>query len=123
MGQALMALAGMAAGGALIALVGMLRHWRGVNETISSLLIFYISLGVFNYLVEGPMKDPASANKPSTYEIPERYWIGYLIPEGNPAEETPADENAPMTFASLYADSIGVFKQVHWGFGLGIAFC
>ena len=33
--QILMALAGMGAGGLLIALVGLLRHLRGVNETIS----------------------------------------------------------------------------------------
>ncbi|HTT78375.1 MAG TPA: hypothetical protein VMF86_01735, partial [Stellaceae bacterium] len=34
-----MALAGTAAGAAWIALAGGLRHWRGVNETISSLLL------------------------------------------------------------------------------------
>jgi ABC-type uncharacterized transport system permease subunit len=65
-----MALAGMLVGGATIAFVGGLRHFRGVNETITSLLVAYIAIGVFNFLVEGPMRDPASLNKPATYAIP-----------------------------------------------------
>ncbi|MDE8345448.1 MAG: ABC transporter permease, partial [Acidocella sp.] len=39
----LMAAAGMTAGGGLIAFCGILRIKRGVNETISSLLLAYIS--------------------------------------------------------------------------------
>lgn len=62
-------LVGALAGAALIALVGALRSLRGVNETISSLLIFYITLAVFLYLVEGPLRDPASLNKPSTLPV------------------------------------------------------
>lgn len=89
-----MALAGMAAGGLLIAFVGLLRHWRGVNETIASLLMVYIAIYVFNFLVEGPMKDPSSANKPSTFEISPDFWIGKM----------------PGT-------------DIHWGLPLGIIFC
>ena len=66
-----MALAGMAAGGLLIALVGFMQYRRGVNATISSLLLTYVVIGVFSYLVEGPMRDPASLNKPSTYRDPQ----------------------------------------------------
>ncbi len=51
----LMALAGMAAGGAWIALAGALRQFRGVNETISSLLLAYIAIALMNHLVEGPL--------------------------------------------------------------------
>ncbi len=56
-------------GGAWILLCGLLRQKRGVNETISSLLLYYIALAVFLWLVEGPMRDPSSLNKPSTYPI------------------------------------------------------
>src|SRR6202042_1005331 len=49
-----------------ILLAGALRQFRGVNETISSLLLVYIALAVLNFLVEGPMRDPTSLNKPST---------------------------------------------------------
>jgi general nucleoside transport system permease protein len=86
-----MALAGMAAGGLWIALSGTLRHYRGVNETISSLLLVYIALAILNYLVEGPMRDPTSLNKPSTREI----GIGNMI------------GSIPGT-------------DVHWGFVAGI---
>jgi ABC-type uncharacterized transport system permease subunit len=128
MAQTLMALAGMSAGGLLIGFVGWLRHWRGVNETISSLLMFYIVLRVFTFLVEGPMKDPASVNKPSTFEIPEAYWVGNLIgpekepePGNEPAPESVLGSDAPKE--GLAQDVVEIFRQVHWGLGLGIGFC
>ena len=76
--QASMLLAGALVGGALIALVGGLSYWRGVNATISSLLLFYIAKEVFNYLVESPLRDPASLNKPSTFPIAEGNLIGVI---------------------------------------------
>jgi general nucleoside transport system permease protein len=92
--QLVMALAGMTAGGAFVALAGALRHWRGVNETISSLLLTYIAIAVLNQMVEGPMRDPASLNKPSTGAIGDAYMLG-TIPG----------------------------MDVHWGLVYGIIFC
>ncbi len=92
-----MALAGMAGGGLLIALAGMLRHMRGVNETISSLLLSLIAaLGLFRYLVEGPLRDPnpITANKPSTTPIADHPILGNMFG-----------------------------YDIHWGLGLGIVFC
>lgn len=71
-----MALAGMLAGGLWIGAAGALRHYRGVNETISSLLLAYIAIACMNHLVEGPLRDPASLNKPSTFPIGEANMIG-----------------------------------------------
>ena len=76
--QLAMAAAGMACGGLWIALSGGLQHYRGVNETISSLLLVYIALAVLNHLVEGPMRDPGSLNKPSTREIGAANMIGTI---------------------------------------------
>jgi simple sugar transport system permease protein len=76
--QLAMALAGMVAGGVLILVAGALRHYRGINETISSLLLTYIAIAVFNHLVEGPMRDPASLNKPSTAALSETHMLGLL---------------------------------------------
>ena len=75
---ALMAAAGMAAGGAWIALAGWLRQARGVNETIGSLLLAYIAIALFKHLVEGPLRDPGSLNKPSTLPLPPSLMIGPL---------------------------------------------
>ena len=86
-----MALAGMIGGGLWIALAGALRHYRGVNETICSLLLVYIALALLNHLVEGPLRDPASLNKPSTRQIGDANMLG-TIP--------------------------GI--DVHWGFAFGI---
>jgi simple sugar transport system permease protein len=90
----LMAVAAMLVGGAWIALVGYLRHWRGVNETISSLLLSYIAIAVFNHLVEGALRDPGSLNKPSTRPIGDANMLG-VIP--------------------------GI--EVHWGLSYGVIFC
>jgi ABC-type uncharacterized transport system permease subunit len=74
----LMAAVALAAGGAWVALAGGLRHYRGVNETISSLLLVYIAIAILNQLVEGPMRDPHSLNKPSTPPLPDNYLIGSI---------------------------------------------
>jgi ABC-type uncharacterized transport system permease subunit len=89
-----MALAGMLIGGLWISLAGALRQYRGVNETISSLLLTYIAIALFNHFVEGPLRDPASLNKPSTTPIGEANMLG--------------------NFPGL---------DVHWGLGFGIIFC
>jgi general nucleoside transport system permease protein len=89
-----MAAGAMAVGAAWIGLAGALRHYRGVNETISSLLLTYIAIAVFNHLVEGPLRDPASLNKPSTMPIGEANMLGHLP---------------------------GL--DVHWGLGFGVIFC
>ena len=79
MGTALVLAAGALTGAAWIALVGALRQYRGVNETISSLLMSYLAIGLFKHFVEGPMRDPSSLNKPSTLPLREDNLLG-LIP-------------------------------------------
>ncbi|MEZ2223785.1 ABC transporter permease [Rhizobium sp. RCC_161_2] len=74
----LMAFAGMVIGGIWIGLAGFLRHYRGVNETISSLLLAYIAIALMNQFVEGPLRDPASLNKPSTTPLPHDYMLGKI---------------------------------------------
>src|SRR5579863_8919806 len=76
--QLAMAAAGIIAGGLWIALAGILRHVRAVNETISSLLLVYIATALLNQLVEGPLRDPASLNKPSTPPLADGVMIGTI---------------------------------------------
>lgn len=76
--QMAMALAGIICGGLWIGAVGALRHYRGVNETISSLLLNYIAIALLNHLVGGPWKDPSSLNKPSTFPIPDADMLGKI---------------------------------------------
>ena len=73
-----MALAAIGAGGLWIMAVGALRHYRGVNETISSLLMNYIAIALLNHLVQGPMRDPSFVSKPSSFEIVQDAWLGNL---------------------------------------------
>jgi general nucleoside transport system permease protein len=73
-----MALAAIGIGGLWIMAVGALRHYRGVNETISSLLMNYIAIALLNHLVQGPMRDPSFVTKPSSFEIVQSAWLGNL---------------------------------------------
>ncbi|MBB4273585.1 ABC transporter permease [Rhizobium mongolense] len=74
----LMSIASMVVGGIWIGLAGFLRHYRGVNETISSLLLSYIAIALMNQFVEGLLRDPASLNKPSTKPLPAEYMLGNI---------------------------------------------
>ena len=73
-----MALAGAIAGAGWIGAVGWMRVSRGVNETIASLLMAYIAVALLNHFVEGPLRDPASLNKPSTAPIDAAHRIGQM---------------------------------------------
>lgn len=66
-----MAIAGMVAGGIWIAIVGALRHYRAVNETISSLLMNYIAIAIMNQLVGSIIKDPKETIKASSFALPD----------------------------------------------------
>jgi ABC-type uncharacterized transport system permease subunit len=87
----IMVAAAMGAGGLWIGMAGWLRHYRGVNETISSLLLSYIAIAIMNFFVEGALRDPASSNKPSTMPIGDAYRVGAI----------------PGT-------------DIHWGFAVGV---
>ncbi|WP_137152217.1 ABC transporter permease [Devosia sp. FKR38] len=93
-GIALMAVAGALTGALWIGAVGWMRVRRGVNETISSLLMAYIAIALMNHFVESVFRDPASLNKPST---------------------------APLEEAYRLADMPGM--AVHWGLGIGLVAC
>lgn len=94
LGVLAMAGAGAIAGALVIGIAGALRHWRGVNETISSLLISYLALSIFYHLVRGPLRDPKTFNYPGTFPIPREFRIG---------------------------DMPGI--DVHWGVLIGVLVC
>jgi ABC-type uncharacterized transport system permease subunit len=68
----------MLTGALLVMLAGWLRHARGVNETISSLLLTYIAIATMNFFVEGALRDPGSANKPSTTPLGAENMVGTI---------------------------------------------
>jgi ABC-type uncharacterized transport system permease subunit len=75
---ALMCAAGAAAGGLWIGAAGALRQFRGVNETISTLLLNYIAIALMNHLVTGPIRDFGQVIKPASWSIGERFMIGEI---------------------------------------------
>lgn len=93
-GVAIMMAAGAIAGGSWIASAGLLRQRRGVNETISTLLMNYIAIAVLLHLVSGPIRDFDQALKASSWSVPETLRVG--------------------TLPGL---------DVHWGLGVGVVVC
>ncbi|MCW6509081.1 ABC transporter permease [Lichenifustis flavocetrariae] len=71
----LMIVFALAAGGLWVGLAGWLRYRRGVNETISSLLLSYIAIAIMNFFVEGPMRDLNQPMKASTLPIGTAYMV------------------------------------------------
>ena len=74
----LMILFATAVGGAWVGLAGWLRYARGVNETISSLLLSYIAIAVVLFFVEGPLRDLNQPIKASTLPIGAAYAVGKM---------------------------------------------
>jgi len=91
---ALMCLGGALAGGLWIGAAGALRQFRGVNETISTLLLNYIAIALMNHLVTGPIRDFAQVLKPASWSIGEAFMLGEI----------------PGT-------------SIHWGLALGVVAC
>ena len=90
----IMAVFAMIVGAFWVGLAGFLRYARGVNETISSLLLTYIGIAIMNFFVEGVLRDVSNPNKPSTKPLGDAYMVGKI----------------PGT-------------DVHWGFAVGILLC
>lgn len=93
-GIAVMAACAAVVGASWIGLVGALRHYRGVNETISSLLFTYLAVSVFRHLVQGPLRDPETHNYPGTFRLDPAFSVGEI----------------PST-------------SIHWGLAAGIIAC
>jgi len=74
----IMAALGTLTGAVWFGIAGYLRHARGVNETISSLLLTYIGVAIMNFFVEGSLRDLTNPNKPSTMPIGEDYMVGKI---------------------------------------------
>ncbi len=73
-----MVITGMLTAGCWVAMIGALKHYRNVNETISSLLLNYIAIAIMSFLILGPMRDPATLNNPSSFPIGEANMIGNI---------------------------------------------
>lgn len=94
LGTTLTLCAGALAGGLWIAAAGALKAWRGVNETISTLLLNYIAIAALNHLVSGPIRDFSQTLKAQSWSIPDAFRIG----------------NIPGW-------------SVHWGLAIGLVVC
>ena len=94
LGVTVMGLAGALAGGLWIGAAGALRQYRGVNETISTLLMNYIAIAIMYHLITGPIRDYGQVIKTASWSIPENLMVG--------------------TVPGL---------DVHWGLAVGVTAC
>ncbi|MBV8781809.1 MAG: ABC transporter permease [Phycisphaerae bacterium] len=109
---------GSFAGAIWITIAGALKYYRGVNETISSLLLNYIAIAILNQMVEGPMHDPESLNTPSTWGIGDSNALGKI------ADTLSGWPSLWNHFSANLQDWITTnLSDVHWGFVWGLAVC
>ncbi|MCP1673517.1 simple sugar transport system permease protein [Natronocella acetinitrilica] len=66
------------AGALWIGSAGLLKHYRGVNEVIATLLMNYIAIAIMMHLVTGPIRDYAQVLKPSSWSIPFEFMVGTI---------------------------------------------
>ncbi len=85
---------GALSGGMWIAMAGAFRQRRGVNETISTLLMNYIAIALMNHMITGPIRDHEQVLKTASWSVPDTFMVGYLP---------------------------GI--DVHWGLAVGIIVC
>lgn len=110
--QIAMLCAGALVGGLWFAIMGALRQYRGLNETISSLLLSYIAIAIFHHLTEGPLRDPASLDKPSTHPIDPSYMLPSI-----PGINVHAGLAISVLLAVL---AYFVLRHTVWGFALRV---
>jgi general nucleoside transport system permease protein len=105
--QLAMASTGMLAGGLWIMAAGALKVYRGVNETISTLLMNYIAIALLSQSVNSWIKDPESLNKPSSLPIPDEQMF------------------QPPTLPEWVANKFDIPAEttLHWGLLFGIVAC
>jgi ABC-type uncharacterized transport system permease subunit len=75
---ALAVTAGIAGGALWGSIVGILRARWGVNEVITSLLLTYVALFVFDWAIRKPLGDPTAGNNLASRAIPEKAMLPTL---------------------------------------------
>lgn len=102
-----MAMTGIIVGGLWIMIIGALKQYRGVNETICSLLMNYIAVALLSQAVNTWIKDPSSLNKPSSFPIPDEKMLQPIkLPE------------ALAKWADVEPET-----SIHWGLAFGVVAC
>jgi len=102
--------AAAALGAALAGISGWLRYRWETNELISSYLLAAVVLLVGDWLITGPLDDPAS-NLMATREIPRGFWLADLLP--------PSHLSTSLFVALALAALTSVFLlRTRWGYEL-----
>ncbi len=77
-------LAGALAGGAWGGIAGVLKARLNVNEILSTVMLNSIAFQLMNWLLRGPLLDPAQraagTHIPQTEALPESIWLTKLVP-------------------------------------------
>ena len=102
-----MAATGMLAGGLWIMAVGALKYYRGVNETISSLLMNYVGIALLSQSVNTWIKDPESLNKPASLPLPDEQMF-----------QPPTLPESVATWFDIPPET-----SLHWGLLFGLIAC
>ena len=75
---ALMGLAAVLAGGIWAGIAGVLKAWVNASEMIVTIMLNYVAIFLINYLVHGPLQDPASPLG-QTARLPRAAYLPILV--------------------------------------------
>jgi simple sugar transport system permease protein len=73
--------AALLAGGALGAIAGALKAWRGIHEIVTTIMLSFLAIFLVQYLTRGPLQAPGAVY-PTTSEVPTGYRLSALGTNG-----------------------------------------
>ena len=79
------------------------------------MLLIYIALAVFNHLVEGPLRDPASLNKPSTAAIAAANMVALFRVPMCSGDSSSASGRAVLAYVLLHYTMFGFASRLVGG--------
>lgn len=100
-------LAGVAAGAAWAAVPAVLRARLRVDETLTTLMLNYVAIYLYEHLYNGPWRDPEGYGFPGSAPFPEAAWLPHLAPR----------MHLGLIFALIAAALLWfILRHTRWGF-------
>lgn len=81
LGAVVVLVAGATAGAAWAGIAAWLRHARGVNEVLSTILLNLVALHLVAWTVHGPLQEP-TGTYPQSAQLPVELWLWRPFPPG-----------------------------------------
>lgn len=104
-------IAGCVAGALWAGIPAVLKARLSVDETLTTLMLNYVAIHFYEYLYNGPWRNPEGYGFPGTAALPETAWLPHVAPR----------VHMGLVFALVAAALLWfILKYTRWGFELRI---